>query len=106
VQANWKRINVRIALLLTVLIVLLGLWIQLNRSASQRQALAELWSGASAQFVATGIANKTLQAELPSAGQAEDDAFVDSILRNQKIMGRLRAAGFSSIKFGQRKEHL
>ena len=105
-QSNWKRKNFRIALLLTVLIVLLGLWIQLNRSASKRQSLAELWSGASAQFVATGIANKTLQAELPSAGQAEDDAFVDAVLKNQKIVGRLRAAGFSSIKCGQRKEHL
>jgi hypothetical protein len=87
-QANRKRKNVRMALLLTVLIVFLGAWIDLNRSASQRQSLAQLWSGRSAQFVATGIAKKTLKAELPLAGQAEDDAFVDSVLRNQKIVGR------------------
>lgn len=90
---------------LTVLVILLGVWVQLNRSASQRQSLAELWSGASAQFVATGIAKKTLQAELPAAGQAEDDAFVDSVLRNQRIVGRLRAAGFSAIRCGRRTEH-
>ena len=74
---------------------------RLNRSASQRQSLAQLWSGRSAQFVTTGIANKTLQAELPAAGQTEDDAFVDSVLRNQKIVRRLRAAGFSAIKYAQ-----
>jgi hypothetical protein len=101
----WKRKSVTRTVDLAVLVVVLGAWVHLNRSESQRQSLAKLWSGASAQFVATGIANKTLQAELPAAGQAEDDAFVDSVLQNQKIVGRLRAAGFSAIKCGQRTEH-
>jgi hypothetical protein len=100
-----KRKSVIRAVDLALLVVLLSAWVHLNRSASQRQSLAELWSGASAQFIATGIANKTLQAELPAAGQAEDDAFLDSVLQNQKIVGRLRAAGFSAIKCGQRTEH-
>ncbi|MGA8557324.1 MAG: hypothetical protein WB630_23160, partial [Candidatus Acidiferrales bacterium] len=61
VTGNRERINMRMVVALAVLIVLLGLCIRLNQSASQRQSLAELWIGASAQFVATGIANKTLR---------------------------------------------
>jgi uncharacterized membrane protein YjfL (UPF0719 family) len=64
VTRNRERINMRMVVALAVLIVLLGLCIRLNQSASQRQSLAELWSGASPQFVATGIANKTLRTEI------------------------------------------
>jgi hypothetical protein len=72
------------------------------QTAQNRAELAQSWSGDSVQFTAIGMSNRTLYAALPGMGQAEDDAFLSSVVQDQHLASELQDLGFERIQCGTR----
>jgi hypothetical protein len=72
------------------------------QAAQNREELAQSWSRDSIQFAAIGTSNRTLFAALPGMGQAEEDAFLASIVRDHHLANELRDLGFEHIQCGSR----
>jgi hypothetical protein len=72
------------------------------QTAQNRAELAQSWSGDSVQFTAIGMSNRTLYAALPAMGQAEDDAFLASVVQDHHLANELRDLGFERIQCGGR----
>jgi hypothetical protein len=77
--------------------------LQLTWQAGQTRAeLAESWSRDSVEFAAIGTNNRTLYTSLPGMGQAEDDAFLASVVQDHHLANELRDLGFERIQCGGR----
>jgi hypothetical protein len=72
------------------------------QAAQNREELAQSWSRDSVQFAAIGTSNRTLFAALPGVGQAEQDAFLASIVRDHHLENELQDLGFEHIQCGSR----
>jgi hypothetical protein len=80
-----------------------GFQLQWSWQAGQTRAeLAQSWSRDSVQFAAIGTNNHTLYAALPGMGQAEDDAFLASVVQDHHLANELRDPGFERIQCGGR----
>ena len=80
-----------------------GFQLQWTWKAGQTRAeLAQSWSRDSLVFTAIGRNNHTLYAALPGMGQAEDDAFLASVVQDGHIANELRDLGFERIQCGTR----
>lgn len=72
------------------------------QAAQNREELAQSWSRDSVHFTAIGMNNRTLCAALPGMGQAEDDAFLASVVQDHHLATELRDLGFEYIQCGTR----
>jgi len=80
-----------------------GFQLQWSWQAEQTRAeLAQSWSRDSVVFTAIGRNNHTLYAALPGVGQAEDDAFLASVVQDHHLAYELRDLGFERIQCGTR----
>ena len=80
-----------------------GFQLQLTWQAGQnREELAQSWSSDSVQFAAIGPNNRTLFVALSDMGQAEDDAFLGSVVQDHHLASELRDLGFEHIQCGTR----
>jgi hypothetical protein len=70
------------------------------QAAQNRDELAKSWSRDSVVFTAIGMSNRTLYAALPGMGQAEDDAFLGSVVQDHYLANELRDLGFERIQCG------
>lgn len=78
-----------------------GFQLQWSWQAGQTRAeLAQSWSRDSVVFTAIGMSNRTLYAAQPGMGQAEDDAFLTSIVEDHHLANELRDLGFERIQCG------
>jgi hypothetical protein len=70
------------------------------QAAQNRAELAQSWSRDSVEFAAIGMTNQTLFAALPGMGQAEDAAFLASVVHDHRLANGLRGVGFHRIQCG------
>jgi hypothetical protein len=76
------------------------------QAAQNREELAQSWSRDSVQFTAIGMNNRTLYAALPGMGQADDDAFLASVVSDKHLSPELRMEGFVSLRVGSSEGRL
>jgi hypothetical protein len=76
------------------------------KASDECSATAVEWSSDGAQFVAVGTFNTTLAIALAEQTDTVGcDALIDRAVTNPKIVGEIRACGFTAIQRGdQRKE--
>jgi hypothetical protein len=86
---------------LTVASLFGGIQLRWTWQAGQTRAeIAQSWSRDSVVFAAIGMSNRTLYAALPGMGQAEDDAFLASVVQDHHLANELRDLGFERIQCG------
>lgn len=72
-----------------------------------RAATAAEWSGDDAQFVPTGLTNRTLVIAMPDQLDVVGcDALLDRAATSPQIVGKIRGAGFASVQCGDRRKEL
>jgi hypothetical protein len=85
-----------------------GVELRTTLRASEARATTDAeWSGDDAQFVATGLTNRTLVIAMPDQVDVVGcDALIDRAATNTQLAGKIRAAGFASIQCGDRRKEL
>ncbi len=71
-------------------------------ASQNRTELAQSWSRDAVQFTLIGTNNHTLYAALRGMGQAQDDAFLASVVQDRHLANELRDVGFERIQCGAR----
>lgn len=77
------------------------------KASEARAATAVEWSSYDAQFVAVGLTNNTLFIAMPDQLDVVGcDALIARAVTNPQIVGKIKAAGFTSIRCGSQKVSL
>jgi ABC-type hemin transport system substrate-binding protein len=100
--------NILILAGLSVAAVAGGTQLRTTLKASEvRAATAAEWCREDAQFIAVGAFNTTLVMALSDQTDIVGcDAMVDRVIADPKIVGEIRAGGFTTIQCGSRKEKI
>jgi hypothetical protein len=77
------------------------------KASEARAATAAEWCSDDAEFVAVGLTNRTLVIDMPDQLDIVGcDALIDRAVTNPRIVGKIQAAGFASIRCGAQKVSL
>ena len=77
------------------------------KASEARAAIAAKWCSEDAQFVAVGLANRTLVIAMPDQQDVVGcDALIDRAVADQKIVDQIHGAGFVAIQCGDHRKEL
>jgi hypothetical protein len=98
----------RCVVIAAVMLGLAGGWLRAeDAAATARQDMAESWgSDDGAQYAAVGFTSRTLYVALPDADNTTNDAWVDAVVTDKRLVAELRAEGFREINCGIREARL